>query len=152
MSIQSNNNRLINNLPKPFYYKGSDILTQNEYRTTIKQIQGNYCGSCIIDIQTLPLYDTVTNVEIGTCTFYDYVTKSSPSVQATVSEKIIFNFNNNSSIITEYSFLNDDFIYPTNIINQRIVSGTGNYLNLFNCYVHIEKKPDDNRYISIISY
>jgi hypothetical protein len=136
----------------PFYYKGDDINTANGYRVNLPQTQGAYQGQCFLDIQTLNLYDQATNKKIGTVSFHDYLTKSSATSQAVVSEKIIFNFDgsNNTSLICEYSFLSDDIIYPSSSIDQRIVSGTGNYLNLYGYHIYLEKKEDGNRYISFV--
>jgi hypothetical protein len=148
----STNSNLVNKLPDPFYYKGSDISSYNGYRVNIDQYQGVYKGSCFLDIQTIPLYDQLTNNKIGTVTFHDYLTKSVASDPAVVSEKLTFNFDSadNSSIIAEYSFLSDDITYPGGIINQRIVSGTGSYLNLYGYHSELEKRADNNRYISIV--
>lgn len=138
-------------LPNPFYYKGSDLKTECEFSVTIPQYQGTFTGACFLDIQTLKLYDQITHAKIGTVTFHDYYTKSSTS-QAVVNEKIIFNFDSidNSSITAEYSFLSDDIFYPSTKINQRIIAGTGSYLNLYGYNISLEKKADNNRYISVV--
>jgi hypothetical protein len=149
----STNSNLVNKLPEPFYYKSADFSSYNDYRINLEQYQNINEGSCFLAIQTIPLYDQLTNNKIGTVTFHDYLTKSVASDPAVVSEKLIFNFNStdNSSIIAEYSFLSDDItIYPADIINQRIISGTGSYLNLYGYNLEVVKKADDNYYISIV--
>jgi hypothetical protein len=142
----------VNGLPEPFYYKGTDMSSCNAYRVNVDQYQGVNNGICFLDIRTVPLYDQLTNNKIGTVTFHDYLTKSFVAETAVVSEKIIFNFDSvdNSSIIAEYSFISDDIMYQTGIFNLRIVSGTGNYLNLYGYHIKLEKKADNNRYITII--
>jgi hypothetical protein len=142
---------LVPSLPNQFYYKGSDISTENDYSVDVPKWQGTYNGNCYLDIQTVPIYDVATNNKIGTVTFHDYSIKSSAS-PAVVSEKVIFNFNstNNTSLTTEYSFLSDSLTYPNGLIKQRIVAGTGDYLNLFGYHVELEKRADNNRYINIV--
>lgn len=151
ISNASTTSDFVPKLPNQFYYKGSDIESLNDYSVDLPKWQGTYNGECFIDIQTVPIYDVVTNNKIGTVTFHDHSIKSSAD-PAVVVEKVVFNFNstNNTSLITEYSFLSDSLSYPLGLIKQRIVSGTGDYLNLFGHHIELEKRSNNNRYVSVV--
>jgi hypothetical protein len=149
----STTNNFVDNLPAPFYYTDSDINTYNDYIINLTKIENanQYEGVCIIDIMTVPIYDQVTHEKIGTVTFHDYIIKSTPVDFGIVNEKVIFKFDNdNSSITTDHTFFSDSAIFTQGSFIQRIVSGTGKYLNLFGHHVVLEKKEDKNRYLSIV--
>ena len=149
----STTSNFVGSLPAPFYYKGSELSSESEYSVDLVQYQGAYKGKCFLDMLTLPIYDQVTNQKIGTVTFHDYLIKSSATSQAIVNEKLIFKFDStdNSSITADYTFSSDDMLYPSGVLNQRIVAGTGSYLNLYGYHVVLEKRADNNRYISIVN-
>lgn len=147
-------NSYVTSLPEPFYYTESDLKTYNNYVIDLPRVQNvnPYEGVSYIEIITIPTYDQATNKKIGTATLHNSVIKLNPDEPAIVNEKVLFIFDKDkSSITTDHIFFSDTarFTHP-GTYNQRIISGNGQYLNLFGYHVVVEKREDKNRYVSLV--
>lgn len=150
----STTNNYVNRLPEPFYYTGHDLKNYNNYIIDLPRVQNinPYEGVSYIEIITIPIYSQKTNKKIGTATLHNFVIKLNPDEPAITNEKVLFIFDEDkSSITTDHIFFSDNARFPNpGTYSQRIISGNGQYLNLFGYHVVVEKRSDDNRYISLV--